>query len=197
MRDRNLFSIAITYQRSPGYADRFKGSKTPMQEWTYCPFCGKPLVRENDGERDVPFCASCRRFHYRNPVPCVTAVLETSEGILLIRRGKEPKEGWWALPGGFLDLGESPEEGARREFREETGLDATDLSLIGLASQHSDRFGSVLYAGYEVLRFEGALEAGSDAREARFFARDRLPPIAFACLEDILKLYFERRRKAP
>jgi 8-oxo-dGTP diphosphatase len=168
-----------------------------MQEWVCCPFCGKPLTRENDGEREVPYCAPCGRFHYRNPIPCVTAVLETAEGILLILRGKEPKEGWWAPPGGFLDLGESAEEGARREFREETGLEATSLSLIGLASQHSDRFGSVLYAGYEVLRFEGTLRAGSDAREARFFPRDHLPPIAFSCLEDILRLHLERRPEPP
>jgi 8-oxo-dGTP diphosphatase len=168
-----------------------------MKEWSYCPQCGKALAPAFDGERDVPHCGACGRFFYRNPIPCVTAVLETAAGILLILRGKEPKEGWWALPGGFLDVGESAEEGARREFLEETGLRATELSLIGLASQHSDRFGSVLYAGYEVRTWEGALRPGTDAREAKFFPRDRLPPIAFPSLEDILRQHFARRPQAP
>jgi ADP-ribose pyrophosphatase YjhB (NUDIX family) len=165
-----------------------------VKNWNHCPQCGGPLAPADDGERDVPRCPVCNRFYYNNPVPCVTAILETEEGILLILRGKAPKAGWWALPGGFLDIGESPEEGARREFEEETGLFALELDLIGLTAQHSDRFGSVLYAGYRVKRWEGTIHAGTDAEQARFFPRDRLPEIAFDSLRDMLALYFERFR---
>jgi ADP-ribose pyrophosphatase YjhB (NUDIX family) len=165
-----------------------------VKHWKYCPRCGSPLGEGDDGERTVPWCPACKRFYYSNPVPCVTALLETDKGILLILRGKEPKAGWWALPGGFLDVGESPEEGARREFKEETGLDALELELIGLTSQHSDRFGTVVYAGYAVRRYDGELRPGTDAVEARFFPRDRLPEIAFDSLKDMLALYFTRGR---
>ncbi|MHC4601630.1 MAG: NUDIX hydrolase [Planctomycetota bacterium] len=168
-----------------------------IQNWNFCPRCGGKLAEANDGERNVPHCPECRRFYYNNPVPCVTTVLETEAGILLILRGKEPKSGWWALPGGFLDIGESPEEGARREFHEETGLEALETSLIGLVSQHSDRFGSVIYAGYEILRYGGELAPGSDAVEARFFPRDRLPDIAFGSLEEILRLHFRNKPEPP
>jgi ADP-ribose pyrophosphatase YjhB (NUDIX family) len=168
-----------------------------INPWNFCPRCGKKLVEASDGERPVPHCPGCRRFYYDNPVPCVTAVLETAEGILLILRGKQPRKGLWALPGGFLDIGESPEEGACREFLEETGLTALSTSLIGLASQHSDRFGSVIYVGYEILRTEGEITPGSDAVEARFFPRDGLPEIAFDSLQEILRLYLLKRPEPP
>lgn len=164
-----------------------------MRPWKHCPFCGHGLATRHDGEQEAMWCPSCDVFHYRNPLPCVTAVLETDQGLLMILRGKAPKEGWWAMPGGFVDLGESPEEGAVREFEEETGLIAEEVELIGLASQHSERFGSVVYAGYEVLAYSGTLRAGSDAVEARFFPRSALPPIAFTSLQDILRLYLDKR----
>ncbi|MHC4779525.1 MAG: NUDIX hydrolase [Planctomycetota bacterium] len=168
-----------------------------IKDWNFCPRCGKELARAFDGERDVPQCAKCGRFYYDNPVPCVTALLETGEGILLILRGKNPKAGWWALPGGFLDIGETPEEGAMREFAEETGLEPLKAELIGIASQHSARFGSVLYAGYRIVEYSGELRPGSDADEARFFPRDEMPDIAFDSLKAILKLYLEQHPKPP
>ena len=163
-----------------------------MKPWQYCPFCGGPLCRRNDGEGDALYCEPCDRFHYRNPLPCVTCVLETADGILLVLRGKQPKEGFWALPGGFMEIGESPEEAAKREMLEETGVEAVAVSLIGLTSQHSERFGSVLYAGYEVLEFRGEPKPGSDARDTAFIKRNALPPIAFESLEDMLDLYFRQ-----
>ncbi|MHC5037053.1 MAG: NUDIX hydrolase [Planctomycetota bacterium] len=168
---------------------------TFIRTWNYCPQCGDRLKEAHDGEKLVPSCPACRIFFYSNPVPCVTTVLETEEGILHILRGKEPKKGWWALPGGFLDIGESPEEGAKREFLEETGLEATEVSLIGLTAQHSDRFGSVIYVGYEVLAYRGDPTPGSDAVETRFFPREDRPPLAFNSLVDIMDLYLSRARE--
>lgn len=167
------------------------------RHWKHCPLCGGGLVEGDDGERKVPRCEPCDRFFYSNPVPCVTAILETAQGILLILRGKEPKAGSWALPGGFLDVGEDPAEGARREFEEETGLKALDLSLLGLTSQHSRRFGTVIYAGYEVRSFEGELAPGTDAVEARFFPRGELPEQAFESLEAMVRLYLEKHPRPP
>jgi ADP-ribose pyrophosphatase YjhB (NUDIX family) len=168
-----------------------------VKRWNYCPVCGGELETAHDGEGPRPHCAACDRYFYDNPVPCVTAVLETEGGILLVLRGKEPRAGHWALPGGFLDLGESPEEGARREFQEETGLEPLRTELIGLSAQHSDRFGTVVYAGYEVTAFRGTLQPGSDAAEARFFPRDRMPPLAFDSLQQILRLHLRRHPRPP
>ncbi len=166
-----------------------------VKHWRFCPLCGTRLETADDGERRTLHCPACDRFFYSNPVPCVTAVLETEDGILLILRGKEPRSGWWALPGGFLDLDESPAEGAKREFQEETGLSALETSLIGLSWQHSERFGAVIYAGYRVERYEGEVTAGSDAADARFFPRDTLPSIAFQSLQSILEKYLALPRR--
>ena len=77
----------------------------------FCHFCGKPRV-----------CASCGGTTYRNPPPVVVVLLPCEDGVLVVRRGIEPARGFLALPGGYIDFGETWEEAASRETWEETGL---------------------------------------------------------------------------
>lgn len=110
---------------------------------------------------------------YRNPFPTVDVVLIRDGRVLLIHR-KNPPEGW-ALPGGFVDYGESAETAAARELLEETGLKATSLKLLGVYSDpHRDprfhTFGAV-YLGTAT----GEVKAGDDAADARWWPVDQLP----------------------
>jgi 8-oxo-dGTP diphosphatase len=127
---------------------------------------------------------------YRNPFPTVDIIIRQGNGVVLIERRNEPKG--WALPGGFVDYGESLETAAAREALEETGLTVHNLRQFGAYSdprrdprQHNISF--VFTA-----EGEGILEGGDDAASARFFPLDHLPsPLCFDHAQ-ILRDYLER-----
>lgn len=116
----------------------------------------------------------------RNPFPTVDIVLyRPDQGVLLIER-RNPPHGW-ALPGGFVDYGESAEQAAVREAREETGL---DVRLTGLLGVYSDPCRDPRFHTLSVVFMAEADPlvqpcAGDDARLARFFPLDALPEMAF------------------
>jgi len=102
--------------------------------------------------------------------------------VLLIRRAAEPYAGRWALPGGFVQQGEAPEEAARRELKEETGLDGGPLEQLRTFGRpgRDPRGWVVTVAFWSLLEvLPAAPRAGDDAREARWFALSQLPPLAF------------------
>lgn len=147
----------------------------------YCPFCGGPLTARHAEGRDRLFCETERRFLYENPVPASTALVRDDAGrILLVRRSREPGLGLWALPGGFVENGESPAEAARRELEEETGLRGDGAELIDVIYQESEFYRTaLLIIGYRFSGHEGGLRAGDDADEAAFFPPEELPSLAF------------------
>lgn len=81
-------------------------------------------------------CPSCERHHFRNPVPVCVVVLPVDKGVLTVRRAIPPGIGQLALPGGFVDWGESWQEAGAREVLEETGvqIEASELKLLGAES---------------------------------------------------------------
>ncbi len=127
----------------------------------------------------------------KNPLPTVDIIIETAEGIVLIKR-KNPPHGW-ALPGGFVDYGESLEEAAKREAKEETGL---DIELIRQFHTYSDpkrdeRFHTITTV--YIAKAEGTPKAADDAEDVAVFTRENLPDkIAFDHRE-ILNDYFNNR----
>ena len=115
---------------------------------------------------------------YRNPLPTVDIIIEQEGGIVLIKR-KNPPPGW-ALPGGFVDYGESLEDAAVREAREETGLHVELIRQFHTYSKpgRDPRHHSI--ATVYVARAKGTPVAGDDAGEAEVFSTDSLPDeIAF------------------
>ena len=131
-------------------------------------------------------------YVYDYPMPavgCDAVVLSTIDGrehVLLIRRGRDPFAGMWALPGGFLEPDETTEAGARRELLEETGLVAADMTLLGvLSTPGRDPRGWVLSVAY-MTRLDRALPVAADDAEAvDWFPLDDLPPTAFDHAEAI------------
>jgi 8-oxo-dGTP diphosphatase len=129
---------------------------------------------------------------YRNPLPTVDIIIEHSGGVVLVRRRNEPPG--WALPGGFVDYGESLEAAAVREAREETGL---DVRLIRQMHTYSDpgrdpRHHTITTV-YVAEPAGGTLEGGDDAAEARAFGRESLPEDIAFDHRDILEDYYTGR----
>jgi len=116
----------------------------------------------------------------KRPLVTVDAVVEQQDKILLVRRGKEPFQGAWALPGGFVEYGESTEEAAAREVMEETGVAIEVEGLLGVYSDpRRDPRGHVISICY-VAKGCGEPRGGSDAAEARFFPLDALDGMSLA-----------------
>ena len=115
----------------------------------------------------------------RTPFLAVDCIILFEGGIVLIRRKNPPFQGCYALPGGFVEVGESVEDAAIREAREETGLSITILGMTGVYSDpHRDPRGHVVSICY-LSRGKGILSHGSDARSAEVFFLDCLPSLAF------------------
>src|SRR5207302_291085 len=98
--------------------------------------CGSQLTyeRANPGAPQKCFC--CGATHYHNSKPCAGALIVAAGRVLLAERAVDPGKGAWDVPGGFLEPGEHPEDGTRREVREETGLDVSLTSLFAILTDH-------------------------------------------------------------
>jgi len=110
------------------------GTESPVpSRMKFCPTCAAPLgARDSEGSPRLA-CTSpdCDYVFYDNPVPVVAALLEHGETVLLVRNKGWPEK-WYGLVTGFLEKGESPEEGVLREVKEELGLKGEIVSLIGV-----------------------------------------------------------------
>lgn len=129
---------------------------------------------------------------YRNPIPTVDVIIETGGKIVLIRR-RPPPPGW-AIPGGFVDYGETLREAAVREAFEETGLRVTLTALLGVYSEPDRDPRQHTISTVFVGTAEGEPRGMDDAAEAALFDETTLPaPIAFDHAR-ILADYFRYRR---
>jgi ADP-ribose pyrophosphatase YjhB (NUDIX family) len=139
-------------------------------------------------------CPSCRSVFYAESSPAVSALVVDDDGrILLARRAHEPDAGLWDVPGGFLDEGEHPLDGLRRELVEETGLAAEPGAFLGV---FMDTYGlgpeanAVLNLVWEATLSPGEPAAADDVSELRWFAPDALPSddeLAFRWLAPALR----------
>lgn len=126
------------------------------------------------------------KYHYKYPHPSVTTdcVIFGFDGsnlkVLLVQRGIEPYKGRWAFPGGFLSMDESAEEGALRELREETGLQGAYIKQFHTFSdpKRDPRERVITIAYYALVKLQEVI-GGDDAAQARWFALNEVPSLAF------------------
>jgi ADP-ribose pyrophosphatase YjhB (NUDIX family) len=100
---------------------------------SHCSYCGRAYLA---GQHWPRTCCGCGNTSYLNPLPVAVTVLPVDEGLLVVRRDVEPHRGELALPGGFIDMGESWQQAAVRELREETGIviEPGDVRLFDVLS---------------------------------------------------------------
>lgn len=145
-----------------------------LDGWKLCPCCGAELG--GDAARLV--CDACGFIVYASSKPTAGAVCVDNGRVLLARRAHPPFEGFWDIPGGFLDEGEAPLDGLRRELREETGLEVEPQRFLGI---WMDRYGGDSTAEATLNLYWTARVVGGDAApaddvsELRWFNRDELP----------------------
>jgi ADP-ribose pyrophosphatase YjhB (NUDIX family) len=157
------------------------------EEPRFCPACGRPVEARVLEEDHRPRLV-CPEGHvtWRNP-RIVVGTLPLRDGrVFLARRGIEPSAGRWAYPGGFLELGEAAQEGARRETEEETRLLVEIGRLIGA---YSRPHAGVVTLIYEATVVGGEALPGVETLEVRGFARDEIPweELAFSTVESALR----------
>jgi ADP-ribose pyrophosphatase YjhB (NUDIX family) len=162
----------------------------------HCTNCGGPLTLGPipGEERPRLSCAACGHIAYVNPRLVATAIPVTDQGeVILIRRGLEPGRGLWAQPGGFLEVDETPTEGAARETLEETGLVITPGEIVGLYARLE---AAVVVLVYEAAIVGGGVRTSPEALDVRTFAPDDIPwpEIAFKTTWWALVDWLARRR---
>lgn len=142
-----------------------------QHEWRYCPNCATPLQQiaqmEDGGEKSRLRCPACAWTHWNNPTPVLAAVIEF-EGRILLARNAAWSGRRFALITGFMEAGESPQQGIAREIKEETNLDARELHLIGV--YEFLRANQVIIA-YHALA-EGEVRLSPELAEYKLYAFD-------------------------
>jgi 8-oxo-dGTP diphosphatase len=159
-----------------------------LRDKCYCPYCGGATHALEWEGRPRRYCPQCRLPLYENPVPAVCAVVRDARGrILLVQRKVPPHVGEWCLPGGFMELGETPEAAVLRELKEETGLVGEVAGLIGLQAAPNRIYETVLVAGYRVEPLSVGIASGDDAMAVRWYSAASLPSIAFGSHRAFIK----------
>lgn len=158
--------------------------------YKFCPRCGAPLgrrrLKEFEPERLV--CTRCLFVMYLNPKVAAGAVVEHQGRVVLLRREIDPRAGFWVHPGGFVDRGETLEQAAIRETREEVGL---EVEILGLLGAFSFLDSEVVVVTYAARTLSGEPRVGDECLEVRTFAPQELPwdELAFPSTRLALKEY--------
>jgi len=162
-----------------------------MRVKRYCPYCRAGLVEKFWEGALRRYCDHCNEPIYENPLPATCmVVVDTEDRVLLVKRSVAPQKGFWCLPGGFMELGETPEKAALRELKEETGLSGRIDMLLGVSANPSSLYHTVLMVGYLVKSYSGNLIAGDDADDTVFFYYNDLPEIAFESHASFIRMYY-------
>ena len=160
----------------------------------FCPDCGQPVERRIPPGDNLPraVCTACGHIHYENPRVVVGCVPERHGQILLCRRAIEPRRGYWTIPAGFMEIGESLQGAAARECMEE----AQALVRIGslLAVSHI-LYGAQIHVSFRAQMVDERFGAGVESLEVALYDETQIPweQIAFPSIEFALRCYLQDR----
>lgn len=162
-----------------------------MTKHSHCCYCGGPFAADAAWPRT---CSPCGRISYLNPVPVGVLLLPVGDGVLTVRRAIPPKVGELALPGGFLDFGETWQEGCARELREETGVEIGPEEVTLFAAHSVRKEGLLLLFGLAAARRAEELPpfAGNDEASELVVVREPVE-LAFPLHTRVLRDYLASR----
>lgn len=160
----------------------------------YCPNCASVLTIKipADDSRERHVCEACNSVHYQNPRNVVGSIPVYGEQVLLCRRAIEPRYGYWTLPAGFLELGESTSHGAARETLEEAGAHVKIGPLFSLLNvPHAEQ----VHLFYLASMHSPAFFAGEESLEVALFHEHEIPwaDLAFPTVKQTLEWFFADR----
>ena len=173
----------------------------PLDKFRFCPVCGSRRFLENNFKSK--HCHDCGFTYYANPCSATAAFIRNSRGDLLVAiRGKEPAKGTLDLPGGFVDMDETVEQGMIREIKEETGLDVAALRYLFSIPNRYLYSGLVIHTidmFYEVhVTDDAAIHADDDAADLIWMPLELVNPKDFglhSISQGVNKYLTEKLRK--
>jgi ADP-ribose pyrophosphatase YjhB (NUDIX family) len=161
----------------------------------YCPKCGSTVTLKTpvDDTRERHVCSGCKTIHYENPRNVVGTIPVWQDQVLLCKRAIQPRQGYWSLPAGFLEVGESTEAGAIRETQEEAGAIVKVGPLFSLLNvTHVEQ----VHLFYLAKLIEPKYQAGVESLEVELFAEADIPwnDLAFPTVRKTLEWYFQDKK---
>src|SRR5262249_49754832 len=153
--------------RRPVAGFRGGGARVSAHDERFCSYCGGALRERAIDGRARRVCGGCGRILYQHPALGAVAAVVRDAQILLVKRSIEPFRGHWTLPAGYLEIDEEPWEAARRETREETGLEIEQVELLGVLTNRDDHRRNGMVVAYLARPVGGELGAGAGGREVR------------------------------
>jgi ADP-ribose pyrophosphatase YjhB (NUDIX family) len=162
----------------------------------YCGYCGAPLSeRWVEAEERLRLVCPQGHISYLNPKVIVSVIVEEEGKVLLLRRAIEPRRGYWTFPGGYMEIDESVEECARRESREETGLELELAGLVGIFSRPAPQGPGIVSIVFRGRIVGGELTPGHEVLEARFVPLEAIPweELAYDTTRQALAAYLAQR----
>ncbi|MBN1522406.1 MAG: NUDIX hydrolase [Candidatus Aureabacteria bacterium] len=145
------------------------------------------ISKRIDGRKRLA-CQKCGWIHYNNPLPVAVCVARDRERkIFVAKRNLAPGKNKWALPGGFIESQEAPEDACLRELEEETGLKGRISRWLGAYIQKTRHYDTLLVIGYEVDVFSDSFSLNSELKDAKFFSKNNLPLIPFSSHRKIIE----------
>jgi ADP-ribose pyrophosphatase YjhB (NUDIX family) len=163
---------------------------------SYCSACGHAISRRvpqgDSRERDC--CDACGAIHYLNPRPVVGTIPVSGEYILLCKRAIEPRYGYWTLPAGFMEVGETAAQGAQRETIEEARANVRMGPLFSLIDVPGVE---QIHIFYRAQLLDHDFGPGTESLDVRLFLESDIPweQIAFRTVATTLQLFFEDRAR--
>jgi ADP-ribose pyrophosphatase YjhB (NUDIX family) len=162
----------------------------------FCSQCGARVSLKIPAGDSLPrfVCEACDTIHYQNPKMVVGCIPEWEDRILLCRRAIEPRRGYWTVPAGFMENGETTMQGAARETLEEA---QARVELLHLYAMYNIPHISQVYLLFRARLLDLDFGAGEESLEVRLFGEHDIPwpEIAFATVRNTLSHYFEDRQR--
>jgi NADH pyrophosphatase NudC (nudix superfamily) len=139
--------------------------------YKFCPKCGSELGEADvDGNQRLK-CPSCDFVHWDNPIPVVAAIVE-HEGKVILTRNKGWPEKWLGIVAGFLEKGETPEQGTLREVKEELGLNGKIISFVG---HYPFKLRNQIIFAYHI-QVEGEIKLGDELESIKALPPEEVRP---------------------